>query len=432
MKRNYVAGCGVLLLTTSLLFGQTVFKDKDPKEYKGEITVWSFTDEPLYYAEKFNQIYPNIKVNFTQTSGGQNYITKVNSAIAANNAPDVFTAEISFLKQWIDTGAWANISAAPYNAGKLTGELIPYVVALGKDSKGLQRTLSIQATPGGVFYRRGLAKQYFGTDDPVKVGKMMSNMTDFLKLAATVKDKSANKVHLFASWKDLRWFPFNARKSAWIKNGALVIEPVILEYFDIAKSIKDNNLSANADPSDPSWYAVMADNSVISYILPTWGLHYELKPGAEPKVKNPAEYSGDWALTSGPQPYYWGGTWFGISSKTKNAELAWQFVKFLAFDQRFLSQYVVDKGDFVSNLKTIETVKANFKEPFLGGQNSYAYFADLAKDIDVSKVTKYDQHIEKMLLNAISLYVEGTATKDAAVAGFKDEVRNAFPDIVVK
>ncbi len=303
---------------------------------------------------------------------------------------------------------------------------------MGRDANGVLRALSNQATPGGIFYRRSLAQDYLGTDDPAEVGKMMTSMEDYLDLAAKIRDDSDNTVHLFASWKDLRWFPFNARTNPWVKDGKLYVDQVILDYFDLAKEIRDNDLSAKADPSDPSWYSVMADGSVMSYILPTWGLHYELKPGAEPDVKDPSQYSGDWGLTSGPQPYYWGGTWYGISENTKDPELAWLFVKFLMFDQGFLNDYVTEKGDFVSNLKTIAKVQNDFSEPFLGGQNSYAFFADSAMGIDVSKVTKYDQHIEKMLLNAISLHVDSDVPKEEALKGFKDEVRNAFPELTVE
>lgn len=438
IKKSVLLGFLFLVLLSSMhLFAggeqeeQSVVS-KSPGEMSGEISIWSFTNEPEYFIEKFNEVYPNVKVNFTHISGGQNYITKINSALSTRNAPDIFPAEVSFIKQWIDINAWADLEKAPFNAGELSKTLIPYVVDMGRSADGTLKALSHQATPGGVFYRRSLAKEFFGNDDPDFIGSKMTDMDAFLELAAEIRDKSDNKVHLFASWKDLRWFPFNARSNPWVKDGELVIDKVVLDYFDLAKKIREEDLSAKADPSDPSWYSVMADGTVFSYILPTWGLHYELKPGAEPDVKNPSDYSGDWALTEGPQPYYWGGTWYGIYEGSKNKDLAWEFIKFVMFDQDFQMDYVHEKGDFVSNLDTIAKVRTDFSEPFLGGQNSYAFFADSAMGIDVSKVTKYDQHIEKMLLNAISLYVDNDVSKADALNSFKEEVGNAFPELTVK
>jgi ABC-type glycerol-3-phosphate transport system substrate-binding protein len=407
------------------------FIEKDPTEYVGELSIWSFTDEPNYMIEQFNKKYPNVNVTFTHIPGGQNYITKINSAVSTKNAPDIFSAEVSFIKNWLDANVWADLSKAPYNCKEKTDQLIPYVVELAQDTEGGQRALSNQATPGGIYYRRSLAKKYLGTDDPAQIAEKMKDIDSYINLAKTIRDASNNEVHLFSSWKDLRWFPFNQRESSWVVNNTLVIDPVIDEYFDLAKTIVDEDLSCNIMPDTPSWYSAMADGSCMTYILPTWGLHFELKGGAEPFQEDPSKYSGDWAVTKSPVPFYWGGTWWGISKDTKVPELAWLFLDFLMFDQDYLLQYAKDKGDFVSNKITIESIKKDFKEPFLNGQNSYAFYADAAQNIDVSKVTKYDQHIEKMLLNAISLYVEGGKTKAEALKSLKTEVKNAFPELEV-
>ncbi|MDD5659812.1 MAG: carbohydrate ABC transporter substrate-binding protein, partial [Actinomycetota bacterium] len=67
----------------------------------------------------------------------------------------------------------------------------------------------------------------------------------------------------------------------------------------------------------------------------------------------------------------------------------------------------------------------------LGGQNHYAFFQQEAKKIDSSKITKYDQEIQNMILSAITAYVEGTLTKDKAIEQFKTDVQTAFPEVSV-
>lgn len=51
--------------------------------------------------------------------------------------------------------------------------LAPYLAELGTNNKGTFVDIPNTAAPGGVFYRRDLAKEYFGTDDPEEIGKMM-------------------------------------------------------------------------------------------------------------------------------------------------------------------------------------------------------------------------------------------------------------------
>lgn len=74
-------------------------------------------------------------------------------------APDVFTGEIAFLKQWIDTGYWENLSEEPYNAEEVSKDIVPYIFDLGKDKDGNVRALSWQTTPGGSYYKRSIVKE---------------------------------------------------------------------------------------------------------------------------------------------------------------------------------------------------------------------------------------------------------------------------------
>ncbi len=242
------------------------FTERAPEEYRGTITLWSFTDEPNWYIEKFNEIYPNVTVDFTHTPGGPEYIARVNAAVTAGNQPDVFSAEISWILQWIESDRiWANISAPPYNADELTENMIPYVRELGRDSMGRQRALSLQATPGGFFYRRSLAKEYFGTDDPDEVSALWPDIESFMNVAADVRDASSNQVHLFSSWWDIRWFFFNARTRPWVEDNRLIIDNVVHDYIALAKQIRDENLSANAEPGTPAWTSLMQEGAVIGY-----------------------------------------------------------------------------------------------------------------------------------------------------------------------
>ena len=139
----------------------------------------------------------------------------------------------------------------------------------------------------------------------------------------------------------------------------------------------------------------MADGSVMCYILPTWGLHYVLKPNAEPEANNGEKaFSGDWGLAVPPASYSWGGTWIGINSMSKEKALAYQFVKFVGSNEDFLEKWAKKTGDFVANTKVIDKVTPSFSEPFLGGQNHYAYFGKEAKKIDVSFRGPWDFQIE--------------------------------------
>ena len=165
-----------------------------------EITVWSFTDEAGYAIEKFEEKYPDIKVNFVNIPGNF-YITKLKSALqTTSKAPDVFMIENANIRELIDVPYLENLSSSPYNANELIPEQYPFVQANEKDSEGHIRAIGYQGTPGGIYYRRDLAKEYLGTDDPVKVGEQIGTWEEIFEIGERVQQESGNKVHALANW----------------------------------------------------------------------------------------------------------------------------------------------------------------------------------------------------------------------------------------
>ena len=72
MVLGSMAGCGS---SPSKEKETAAFEAKDPSEYSGTITIWSWTDDPKYQIEAFNKVYPNVKVEFTQI--GEDYDVKM-------------------------------------------------------------------------------------------------------------------------------------------------------------------------------------------------------------------------------------------------------------------------------------------------------------------------------------------------------------------
>ena len=331
MTSMLFAGCSKGSITKSTSTTKR-FVDKNPKEYKGTITLWSWTDDPKYMIEQFKKVYPNVTVKFTQV--GQDYQTKLKTVLqAGTGVPDLFVGELKNVKQWVDTDFWDNLSVAPYNAEDIAKNQMQYVADLGRDANKNLRALSWQATPGGFWYRRSLAKQYFGTDDPDKISKMMSTMDGLLDMGKKIYVQSGGKVSLLPNYQDLYWYVYANRKLPWVENDKLQIDQLCLDFFDTAKQARTEKLDAKLIAWQPAWFSASDNGSVFGYVLPTWGLQYVIKPSA-PKTE------GDWAISKGPASYFQGGTWMGLSSKSTNKELAWQFLKYVVANKAYVKNYV--------------------------------------------------------------------------------------------
>ncbi len=179
----------------------------------GNLEVWSSGEELNRFVEGFNKIYPNITVNITVVPNSD-FIAKLTPTLAnGQGAPDIFTGESDYVKYLVESGFWDNLRAAPYQAE--TADVWDYIISVGTDSGNTLRALSWQASPGSIMYRRDMAEEVLGTDDPEKVGAMLSSNAAMLEIAAKLKEKN---IKMFASWQDIMNMQLSNRKQPWIND----------------------------------------------------------------------------------------------------------------------------------------------------------------------------------------------------------------------
>lgn len=449
-----------LLLATLMALGcVAACKKKDPTK-NGTLKIWSFTNELQTHAIAFQKTHPNVKVEYTQISmDAGEYQTKVMAAATTKDCPDVVALEAAFVREWVEGSMLANLNDLLPLAKTL--ETYQSTIDVGTFN-GETRAFSYQSTPGAVFYRRSLAKEYFGTDDPAEIQKLMyvdgKSFDNFTKMAATVKEKSGGNTFMVSSIGDFQALFFTNRTQPWVVDKKLVLDPMIEQLFDIAKVYRENGYESKATQWSEGWTAGMNDTltsadgtkqQVFCYFLPTWGLPYVL-------AKNGVDTAGDWGVCSGPMPYQWGGTWVGAMKKAPNLVLAKEFVTFVALDETNLTNWATgvytneylkaidpncgdlkqSAGDFVSSKKVVDKIMPTFDNSemskYLGGQNSYSGFAAAAPTVSAKLMQGTDDLIQRTLADPLANYAEGKMTKEEAIKSFKDLVKSAVPNITVE
>ena len=100
------------------------------------------------------------------------------------------------------------------------------------------------------MYRRDMAKEVLGTDDPAEVAALLSSNDAMLDVAAKLKDKG---IKMFASWQDIMNMQFSNRAQPWVVDDRLVIDESMLDFMDMAKTIAENGYDLNVDPWAPEW-----------------------------------------------------------------------------------------------------------------------------------------------------------------------------------
>jgi multiple sugar transport system substrate-binding protein len=422
MKRKIIL-FALALFTVSVLPAQNA---------SGKLTVWTFTDEVDNMVKKyFAPSHRGVQVEQTIIPS-EEFQNKLDPVLYSDRGtpPDVMALESAFVRKYIESGLLLDITDI-YNANK--NKMIAYPVEAATYN-GKVYGLSWQVCPGAFFYRRSLAKKYLGTDDPAAVQKYFSNFDQFIKTAKQLKEKSRGSCVVISGISDLVNPFLSMRAQPWVKSGNLVIDPAVEKCMDFIKEVHDNGLDGSAGQWSEAWFAGMRGElkdfsgkplETFGYFLPTWGLHYVLKTNA-PKT------SGDWAMIQGPVSYSWGGTWIAASKNTKNPTAAKEFIRYLTTDNSFLEAWAKDTGDVVSNSEVINKIKNSYKEPFLGGQNHYAAFADMAKNVNGKLLQGTDEIVNRLFNEALWSYVNGEKTKEQALADFKTKTSENLKSDVLK
>lgn len=433
-----------------------------PAAGKTVLNVWSFTNEIMTMAVAFEKTHPDVDVVYTMipmTNG--EYQTKLMATLGTDQVPDVVALEAAFVKSYVESDFLADLGDMMKYAEE--NQTYKFVTDVGT-SDGVTKAYAYQATPGALFYRRSLAKEYFGTDDPTEMQAILSDMDKYTAAAAVVKEKSGGNTYMVASNGDFMNLFYANRENPWVVDGVLTVDPMVDKMVETVKTFRDNGYEARATQWQEGWFAGMNDSlkdaegnpkKVFSYFLPTWGLPYVLAPNATSADKSTTTV-GDWAVITGPLPYQWGGTWLGVMKETANMDLAKEFVRFCTLDQENLTNWATGvytneylkaidpqvpddqyqaAGDFVSSQVVVDKITASFDDSemskFLGGQNSYGGFAEAAPTVTARLMQGSDDAIQRALNDPLNSYLEGTVTLDEMWALWKDAVRNEFPDLTI-
>ncbi len=397
--------------------------DETPVEeatLSGTLEIWSSGEELGRFVEGFNELYPDVTVNITVVPNAD-FIAKLTPTLAGGQgAPDIFTGESDYVKYLVESGFWDDLEAAPYNAD--VSDVWDYVAAVGTDSTGTLRALSWQASPGSVMYRRDMARDVLGTDDPEEVAAMLTSDEAVLEVAAKLKESG---IKMFASWQDIFNMKFSDRENPWVVDGKLVLDDSLLTFMDTAKTITESGYDLGVDPWAPEWTAAVESDDTFCYVLPSWGYQFVVKPGA-------VTTSGEWAMCQAAVPYVKGGTWLGIYKDSPNKDLAWAFLSYCCLNSDAQQAYAKEYGEYVSLKSADEALAAGEGEEVLGGQNHFAFYNDQMEKLPADLMTAYDGTISNAYLAAAKNYATGAMTKDEAIAQFKADVANAYPELTIE
>jgi len=430
----------VLSLAACSSSNEPAVQDENPDK----LVVWTLAKDLEDFSDQFMAANPDITVE-TVVIEPADYPTKVKSAILGGESePDVIVGEPQMLDSMFEAGFFEDLDQEPYNAQDYADKIVPYVWEVGQDKDGIQRAISYQITPAGIYYRRDIAEKVFNTDDPTEISKLFKDYPTIIETAETLKDAG---YRAFASDGEMTFFSGN---TPWVVDGKLNVAQERFDYMDLAIELYQQDLTAYASPWSAPWYQGMAGEipvlssdsnvwdadeiaeaeatgnttEVFAYGLPSWGVLV--------MRDNVKDTTGLWGVASGPATGFGGGAYIGISSNSTRKELAWEYIKFCTLTESTLEWWIeASEGDTVSYIPTLEAHKDD-ENPVYGNQKLYSFWLEQAQNIDYSLVTSYDTVIGNAWASAIDSIKTNQASKEEALTEFYDLVEATYPELIVE
>lgn len=444
MKRKAI----VMLLAAAMTAATMVPATVQAAEEGKVINIYSWNDE---FRERIEAVYPEVKETskdgtVTTLKDGTEihwiinpnqdgvYQQKLDEALmnqadaSADDKVDIFLSETDYVNKYVDADADVAIPLTDLGIDpeKDLADQYDFTKTTASDQNGVQRGSTWQCCPGLLVYRRDIAKEVFGTDDPAEIGAKMKDWETTKETAEVLKEKG---YFTFSSYADTFRLYGNSIEESWVKPGETTVrvDQKIMDWVNDSKEWLDAGYldetvkgQFNAD-----WNKAMGTESkVFAFLLPAWGIDFVLKPNWDGE-------EGAWAVTNPPQEYNWGGSYIHGCQGTDNPEHVKDIIMAMTGNKENLLKISQDYSDFTDTVSGMQeaTSDENFSSAFLGGQNPFEYFAPVAENIQIAPLSAYDQGCVELIQNAFTDYFHDKVDFEKAVSNFETAIKERYPDI---
>lgn len=344
------------------------------------------------------------------------YQTKLDPLFSDAKYPSLIPSDNDVTKQYSESDKTLDL----YSIG-FTDDMLSTSYDFAKQFgtyKGELKAVTWQATPGSVFYRRDIAKDVFGTDDPAEVQKKLADWDTFF---ATADELKAKDYKITSGPDDIKYAVWDSSKSPWVtitdSSETLSLNDTVNKYLELAKKLYDGDYTNKTSAWSGSWFAGMTnDSKVFCYFGCPWFIGsmtggWSSEDGTESYA---GATVGNWGAVTGPSPYHWGGTYVCVGKDTPNPELCAYILYELTCNPDIGVTITNKYGDFVNNkaanekLMNGELSADNAAKAFLGGQDPIAAWAAAAEGLDLSNVTYADSNLKTYIDKASEAYNAGT------------------------
>ena len=267
MKRRFLSLLLCTVMTASMALtgcgnGNNAAKpsvNTDPDKQGKVLNIYCWNTEfqdRFEYFKKSGKLPSDVKVNFVITPNENNaYQNALDAALlkqkdaAADDKIDMFLIEADYALKYVNSDYTLDVKSIGLTDNDLS-DMYQYTKDIATSSNGALKAVSWQATPGLFAYRRSIAKDVLGTDDPDKVQEALSTWDKFNSVA---EKASAKGYKMLSGYDDAyRVFSNNVSKPWVDKNNKIQIDDNIMKWVEQTKTYTDKGYNNKSNPGKDS------------------------------------------------------------------------------------------------------------------------------------------------------------------------------------
>ncbi|MDE6595952.1 MAG: ABC transporter substrate-binding protein [Oscillospiraceae bacterium] len=392
------------------------------------LNIYCWNGDFRKYVEAYYKAPEGVTFNWIEVANeGGAYQTALDQALmnqesaAADDKVDIFLAEADYILKYANTDLTQDVTKLGVQQWD-TGYDYTYKAASSAD--GVLKGVSWQCNPSVFIYRRSIAQDVLGTDDPAEVQAALSTWDKVDEVAQKAADKG---YVMFASpLETYRTFANNSDVS-YLNGDKFALTPAFNEWAAQAKKYVENGWSQTYGLwADEKQAQMGTDGKMMCCIGPAWYFNFSMGTAQE-------QTSGDWGICVGPQGHFWGGTWLMAATGSDNEAVIADLMNAFTANEEIMDKILSDANEFPNNKNVVNkyATDENYGYDFLGGQNHIKMLAECAEDItwDPKLHTQYDQTFNEDLPNAYLESLQGVCSEDEAMSNFYITLSEKAPQI---
>lgn len=385
----------------------------------GEVTYWTFLDNKEMDAElqkAFNEAYPNIKLKTIFVPFGDLHDKLQTTLAAGKGAPDVALVEQGQFPRYSTGNVLEDLLQPQYDAGKYQTLVSEYNWNRWSSIDGSKLLgMPWDITPGVTYYRADIFEELGLPSDPAELGEYIQEPENFFTLAQTLK---ANGKYAM-EWRDspVHWlgdsYGYYDDEMNWVRN-----TDEFVKFLDISKQVNQLKIAPHDGIlSDKGKQRVKKGESPM-FVAGNWA--------ARALAENFPDQKGKWRATTMPFGLNvgMGGSTFVIPSQSGNKDAAWAFVEFITTSEAAWKLWIEESIQPDYKHITSQEFYLAHTNPYLGDQEDYKLYNELAGLIPIRRYTRLDGMAWPLWVEGVLKALDKNIDSKTAIQQTQENVEN--------